>query len=146
MHVHFLQDEGFTVLRGRLAYQRPGAPPVYADAGASVLFRAGEPHKFWNAGDTELHCTGYMEPPGNAEYFLAALFDSQRQNGGSRPAMLDVAFLVRRYRSEFAMLEIPAIVQRLLFPVLVLLGRLTGRYAKYADAPEPMRAGLGNGR
>jgi hypothetical protein len=46
---------------------------------------------------------------------------------------------MRRFRSEFGMAEIPAPVQRLLFPVLVLVGRLLGRYRKYADAPEPVR-------
>jgi hypothetical protein len=50
-----------------------------------------------------------------------------------------VAFLTRRYRSEVAMLEIPALVQRLVFPVIVAVGRLLGRYARYANAPAPVR-------
>ena len=33
---------------------------------------------------------------------------------------------------------IPTVVQRLLFPVLVAVGTLLGRYRKYADAPEPV--------
>jgi hypothetical protein len=37
------------------------------------------------------------------------------------------------------MLTIPAAVQRFVFPVLVAVGRLLGRYARYADAPEPVR-------
>ena len=39
---------------------------------------------------------------------------------------------MRRYRSEFCIAEIPAVVQRVVFPVL-------GKYKKYADAPEPVR-------
>lgn len=35
------------------------------------------------------------------------------------------------------MLDVPPPVQRFLFPVVVALGRMLGRYA---DAPEPMRA------
>ncbi len=46
---------------------------------------------------------------------------------------------MRRYRSEFQMSEIPAAVQRFVFPVQVALGRLLGKYKKYADAPEPVR-------
>ncbi len=141
MHVHHLQEEGFTVVRGRMGYQRPGQDPAYAEAGDSLVFRPGEPHRFWNAGETDLLCVGYIEPPGNAEFFLKALFDSQRTNGGARPSLLDVAFLLRRYRSEFAMLEIPWPVQRFLLPLAVAVGRLTGRYAKYADAPVPMDGG-----
>jgi hypothetical protein len=37
------------------------------------------------------------------------------------------------------MAVIPAVVQRLVFPVLVIVGRLLGKYRKYADAPEPVR-------
>jgi hypothetical protein len=37
------------------------------------------------------------------------------------------------------MVEIPALVQRFVFPVLVAVGTLLGRYTRYADAPEPVR-------
>ena len=60
-------------------------------------------------------------------------------SGGSRPDLFDAAFLTRRYRGEFYMSEIPAMVQRLVFPVLVAVGRVLGKYRKYADAPEPVR-------
>jgi hypothetical protein len=46
---------------------------------------------------------------------------------------------MRRYRSEFYMAEIPAVIQRFVFPVLVIVGRVLGKYKKYADAPEPVR-------
>ena len=82
--------------------------------------------------------TGYIEPADSIEYFLGAIVESRKQSGGLRPNALDVAFLARRYRSEFGMAAIPAAVQRLLFPVLVAVGTLLGRYRKYADAPEPV--------
>ena len=81
---------------------------------------------------------GARRPIHNLEYFLTELFASTARNGG-RPDPFDAAFLVTRYRSEFAMLEIPAAVQRIVFPVLVAVGRLLGRYARYADAPPPVR-------
>ena len=37
------------------------------------------------------------------------------------------------------MTELPAVVQRFVFPVLVMVGRALGKYEKYADAPEPVR-------
>lgn len=141
MHVHFLQDECFTVIRGRIGFQRAGQEPEFAGAGATVLFPRGEAHRFWNAGDEDLHCAAWIEPAGNAEFFLGALFASQQANGGRRPALLDLAWLCRRYRTEYAMLVIPPVVQTVLFPVLVAVGTLLGRYAKYADAPEPLRPG-----
>src|SRR5688572_23225724 len=138
MHVHYLQDEGFTVVSGRIGYQRLGQEARFAGAGESIVFRAGEPHRFWNAGQDELQCTAFIKPAGNAEFFLGALFASQAENAGRRPRLLDVAFLTHRYRAEYAMSAIPAFVQRSIFPVLVAIGSVLGRYAKYADAPPPL--------
>jgi quercetin dioxygenase-like cupin family protein len=140
MHVHFQQDESFTVVSGRLGYQREGQSPMYGEAGDSVLFKAGEAHRFWNAGDTDLLCTAYVEPPGNVEYLLAELFESQLNNNGRRPSIFDAAFLTRRYRTEYELLAVPAFVQRFVFPLLVVTGTLVGRYKKYADAPAPLPA------
>ena len=37
------------------------------------------------------------------------------------------------------MAVMPAVLQRVLFPASVAVGRLLGKYEKYADAPEPVR-------
>ena len=58
---------------------------------------------------------------------------------GERPNPLDAAFLAQRYRAEFGLAEVPVAVQRILFPIMVAVGTLIGRYSKYADAPEPVR-------
>jgi uncharacterized cupin superfamily protein len=139
MHVHHLQEEGLTVQSGRIGYQRPGGADQFAGPGETVVFKAGEAHRFWNAGDEDLRCAAYIEPADNVEYFLASIFESTKQNGGVRPGLFDAAYLTRRYRSEFAMLAIPAAVQRVLFPVVVAMGTLLGKYRKYSDAPEPVR-------
>ena len=104
MHVHHLQEEGLTVERGTIAYQVLGERERRAGPGDSVIFPAGAAHRFWNAGDDELACTGFARPPGNLEYFLTEIFASMGRNGGERPGGFDAAYLTRRYRSEFAML------------------------------------------
>jgi hypothetical protein len=43
------------------------------------------------------------------------------ENGG-RPGMYDVAYLLRRYKREFKMIEIPTFVQKGIFPVILFLG------------------------
>jgi uncharacterized cupin superfamily protein len=139
MHIHHYQEEALTVVHGRMGYQRAGEEARFAGPGETVAFKPGEAHKFWNAGEGDLRCTGFVEPADNVEYFLTELYDSTRRSGKGRPDAFDAAFLARRYRSEFAMVEIPAAVQRFLFPVQVLVGRLLGRYEKYRDAPEPVR-------
>lgn len=139
MHVHHHQAEALTVVEGRIGWERPGEAPRYAGPGETVVFEAGDPHRFWNAGETDLRCTGWVEPADNIEYFLGEIFASAKRAGGERPDPFEAAFLTRRYRSEFAMLTIPAAVQRLVFPVIVAIGQLLGRYARYADAPAPVR-------
>jgi len=139
MHVHHYQTESVTVKQGRLGYHRLGQEPAFAGEGETVVFPAGEAHRFWNAGDGDLHCAGFVTPIDNIEYFLSALYDSQRRSGGKRPNPFEIAFLMSRYRSEFAMVEVPAVVQRVLFPVLITIGKLLGRYDRYADAPRPVR-------
>ena len=137
MHVHHHQEEALTVQQGRVGYQRLGEAERFAGPGETVVFKPGEVHRFWNAGDDDLRCSGYIEPADSIEFFLTAMYDSQRGNGGHRPDPFDAAFLARRFRGEFGIAEIPAPVQRFVFPVQVLLGRLLGKYRKYADAPEP---------
>lgn len=138
MHIHHFQEEAVTVTQGRIGYQRLGEEPRFAGPGETVTFKAGEPHKFWNAGDTELRGTGYIEPADNIEFFLGALYDSVKRHGG-RPDPFDAAFLITRYRSEFSMVDIPAAVQRVVFPLQVAIGKLLGKYRRYRDAPEPVR-------
>ena len=139
MHVHHYQVEALTVEQGRIGYQRPGEPPQFAGAGETVAFQPGDAHKFWNAGDGDLRCTGYIEPPDSVEYLLTELFASMRQRGTPQPEPFDAAFLMWRYRSEFTLLEMPALVRQVVLPVQVAVGRLLGKYRKYADAPEPVR-------
>ena len=67
------------------------------------------------------------------------IFDAQKKSGGARPDPFDAAYLVWRYRSEFGMEEIPALVQRVVLPVQVVIGKLLGKYRKFADAPAPVR-------
>jgi quercetin dioxygenase-like cupin family protein len=133
MHVHYKQDESFTVVSGKLGYQVLGEEKKYAGPGETILFKAGKPHKFWNAGDDMLYCTGYLSPPGNAVYFLTQIFNSSNENGG-RPGIYDAAFLLDRYKSEFGMLEIPPFVQKIIFPIVLFLGNILGKNKKFKDA------------
>jgi quercetin dioxygenase-like cupin family protein len=143
MHVHHLQEEGLTVERGTLAYEGVDGKQHTVGPGESVTFAPGEAHRFWNAGEDELVCAAYVRPPDNIEYFLGEIFASTRRNGGKRPRFFDAAYLSHRYRSEFAMVGIPAPVRRLAFPLVAAGGRLFGLHRRFAGAPEPVRPPAG---
>lgn len=138
MHVHFLQEEAAQVVRGRLGYQVPGGEPQFAGPGEVVVWPAGTAHKWWNAGTDDLQMTGWCSPPDNVEFFLGALFASSKAHGG-RPGLFDAAFLTTRYRGEYALIELPAVVRHLVIPVVYAVGTLLGRYRKFKDAPAPIR-------
>lgn len=139
MHVHYLQDEGFTVLEGNVAVQVLGEAPKFYKAGDSVEFKAGTPHKFWNHGKGLLHIRGWIKPANNLEYFLTELYKSTANNGGERPNAFDGAWLTKRYQSEFEMFELPFFVKNLVFPLVLFFGRLAGKQRKFEGSPPPLR-------
>lgn len=139
MHVHHLQEETLTVERGTLGYRRAEGAEHTARAGDTVTFPPGDAHRFWNAGDDQLVCTGVIRPPDNVEYFLGEIFASTERHGGKRPGIFDAAYLSHRYRSEYEILEVPAPVRRLLFPLIVAVGKLLGLHRRFAGAPDPVR-------
>ncbi len=138
MHVHWLQDEGFTVIKGKIGYQIMGGPEQFAGPGASVFFKRGVPHRFWNAGTEILQCRGWLKPANNIVFYLSAVFAAQKKNKNGRPGLVDMAFLLRKYRSEFDLPEIPGFVKKIILPVVFCWGQITGQYRKYRDAPAPI--------
>jgi mannose-6-phosphate isomerase-like protein (cupin superfamily) len=138
MHVHHKQAESLTVVQGRIASQVLGEEPKFNGPGETAEFEAGVPHKFWNAGTDTLICRGWIKPAHNVEYFLTEIYKSTVANGG-RPGAFDSAWLLQRYRSEFDMFDIPVFVKRVVFPMALFWGKLTGQHKKFKDAPPPVR-------
>ena len=137
MHIHWKQDECLTVVKGKMGYRVLGEEVKYAGPGETLLFERGVAHKFWNAGEDVLQCTGWATPPHNIIYFLSEIYKSTDANNG-RPGSFDAAYLLNRYRSEFDMVEIPGFVKKVIFPVTLFMGKLQGKHKKFKDAPEPV--------
>lgn len=137
MHVHHPQEEALTVRRGRMSHQVLGSEARTAGPGETVTFAAGVAHRFWNDGSEPLACVGCVRPPDNFEYFLTHVYESTRRHGGKRPGLYDAAFLLTRYRSEFAMLDVPWMARRLVMPVVARVGGLLRWDRRFADAPSP---------
>jgi hypothetical protein len=139
MHTHFMQDEELTVVSGKMAYQVLGQQPHYAKAGESVLFKRGTPHRFWNAGNEDLICRGWIQPANSIVYFLTAIYAAQNKSGKAQPEAFDGAYLMMRYAGEYDMAEIPPFVKKVVIPLTYWLGRLLGKYKHFVDAPAPLR-------
>ena len=139
MHTHYLQDEAITVVKGRIGYQVQGQEPAYAGAGESIVFKRGTPHKFWNAGDEILHCTGWIKPANTIVFYLSAVYAAQNKSGSAQPEMFDGAFLLSRYKSEYDMVEVPGFVKKAVIPMAYFVGRVLGKYGHFAEAPAPLK-------
>lgn len=139
MHTHLFQDESLTVMQGKLAYQLVGQNPVYVGVGQTALFPRGVPHRFWNAGEEDLHLTGWVDPADNIVFFLSSLYDAMNAGQNHRPALFDSAYLMYRYRSEYDLPEMPGFVKRVIVPLTYAVGKMLGKYRKFGEAPAPRR-------
>ena len=139
MHVHLKQAESLTIVKGSMGVQVLGEEEQFYGAGQTATFEAGVPHRFWNNGTEPLICKGYIKPADNIEYFLTEIFQSTKTNGGEKPGLFDVAYLITKYKSEFDMNDIPGFVKKVFFPVIIFVGTLLGKYGKYKDAPDAVK-------
>ncbi len=139
MHTHWLQDEGFKVLEGRIGYQIAGQQAQYANAGESVVFKRGVAHRFWNAGSEVLHCEGWLKPANTIQFFLSSIYAAQNKSGKAQPEFFDGAYLMTRYASEYDMSEIPVFVKKVVMPIAYRIGKLLNKYEHFKDAPEPVK-------
>jgi quercetin dioxygenase-like cupin family protein len=140
MHTHFLQDEALTVVQGRLGYQIRGQKPQMAQKGESIVFKRGTPHRFWNAGEEVLHCTGWVKPSNTIVFFLSSIYAAQNKSGSEKPETFDGAYLMKRYASEYDMSEIPKFVKKVIIPLTYYIGKVLGKYKHFKSAPQPVKA------
>lgn len=138
MHTHYQQDESLTVTSGKMGYELLGDTARFAYPGETVTFLRGKPHRFWNAGEETLTCSGWISPPNSIVYFLSALYAAQQKSGDMRPDPFDGAYLVTRYASEYDLPEIPGFVKKVIMPITVWIGNLFGKYKHFTDAPAPL--------
>ena len=139
MHTHYLQDESLTVLHGKLGYQIKGEEAKFASIGQTVLFKRGIPHRFWNAGQDELNCYGWIKPANNIIFYLTAMYNAMNESGTEKPEQFDAAYLMYRYKTEFDVPELPKFVKSVIIPATYSIGKITGKYKKFKDAPEPLK-------
>jgi len=126
-HIHTQETERGTVLSGRLGAVVDGKEMVL-EAGEEFVFPAGRMHTWWNAGDELLETEGIAYPAADLDRYLQAMFAVLNAGKAGRPSPVYAAHIARRHRATQYAAIVPKLLQRLLFPVLVAFGRLTGKY------------------
>jgi quercetin dioxygenase-like cupin family protein len=127
LHIHFQEREEGTVKAGTLGAQ-VGGEKIVVRAGGSAVFAAGVVHKWWNAGDDLLEFSGRAVPAVDLDRYLQAIFAVVNAGPPGRPSIFYLARVARRHWNTQALAVPPRAVQRILFPLIILLGRLLGKY------------------
>lgn len=127
LHQHFQEREEGMVKAGMLG-ARVGDKELIVPAGGSAVFPAGVAHKWWNAGEDLLELSGRVIPAVDLDRYLQAVFAILNASSTGRPSVFYIAHALWRHRQTQASLVPPRFVQRILFPVVLLIGRILGKY------------------
>jgi mannose-6-phosphate isomerase-like protein (cupin superfamily) len=127
LHIHYVEDEEGIVRAGTLAAEVDGQRLTFGP-GERVWLPHGVPHRWWNGGDQLLDFEGSARPAGSLDRYLQAVFEIVNAGPPNRPSLFYLAHLALRHRRHQRILVIPPAIQAILFPLVVALGTLLGRY------------------
>ena len=127
LHIHFVENEEGTVTAGTLAAEVDGVQ-VRVEQGGPVRLPMGSAHRWWNGGADTLRFDGFARPVVDLDRYLSAIFDVMNSGPARRPPLFYMAHLIWRHRKTQTVLIGPAWIQAVLFPTVVFVGTLLGRY------------------
>ena len=127
LHIHFGEDEHGEVISGTLSASLDGKQ-FLVEAGGSACFPKGSAHRWWNDGDKELVLRGVATPAIDLDRYLQALFEVLNSGRPGRPPLFYMAHVLNRHRNTQLALVVPRVLQRVLFPIVVFLGTVLGKY------------------
>ena len=135
LHVHFNENEEGIVKAGTLGAQI-GTEKFVVPAGGTVVLPAGRPHRWWNAGDDLLEFSGHVVPV-DLDRYLQAVFAVLNASNG-RPPIFYLAHVLWRHRETQLLSIPPPPIQRILLPVVLMIGRILGKYngSSWPGSPE----------
>jgi mannose-6-phosphate isomerase-like protein (cupin superfamily) len=127
LHIHFHEVEAGKVVSGILGVQI-GTEKFTVPTGESAVLPAGIPHRWWNAGDDLLEFSGTATPNTDLDRFLQAVFAVLNSSPTGRPSIFYLAAVLWRHRDNQMMMAPPRVIQRIVFPVVLMIGRMLGKY------------------
>jgi hypothetical protein len=141
LHVHFQEHEKIIVKAGTLGAQR-GTEKITVPAGGTATIPAGILHRWWNAGDDLLELSGTASPAVDLDRFLQALFAVLNATSNGRPSIFHMAHVLWRHRETQLLSVPPPAIQRIVFPVILFIGRILGKYrgSNWPGSPESCHA------
>ena len=125
LHVHVVEREEGKVVAGILSAV-VGGETIKVRAGESVVFPAGVPHRWWNAEDQPLQVKGRIVPVADLDRYLQAVFTVANSGQAGRMPLFYIAHVMYRHRRTQRLA--PWLVWRVVFPAIVFVGWMLGKY------------------
>ena len=141
-HVHPYQTERFEVISGRIG-MKLGRRSLEAGPNDIVVVEPGTPHKFWNAGDEELHFLTVVKPALQFERLLETMFGlavDGKTNRKGMPNPLRLAVIAKAHFDDVRLPFPPAWLQRAGLALGAPVGRLAGYEPTYVPVGDPAAA------
>ena len=137
LHVHFLEREEGVVKTGTLGAQ-VGLEKIVVQTGGTAVLPAGVPHRWWNAGDDLLKFSGNVVPAVDLDRYLQAVFAVVNAGSTGRPSIFYIAHVLWRHRDTQLVAVPPRAIQRIVFPIVLFIGRMLGKYrgSNWPGSPE----------
>jgi hypothetical protein len=127
LHVHFHEREEGSVKAGTLG-ARVGDKKIVVPTGGAAVFPARVVHTWWNAGEDMLEFSGRIVPVIDLDRYLQAVFSVVNASPSGKPSLFYLAHVMWRHRRTQAAARPPRAIQQIVFPVVVLVGRILGKY------------------
>jgi quercetin dioxygenase-like cupin family protein len=131
-HIHPHQEERLEVISGSVRF-RIGGVEQSGSAGQPLIVPPGTSHGFWNSGGDEAHVIVEFRPALRIETYFETSFGLAQEGNTGLSKLLRMAILLHEYENEVYPAWPPLFVQRILFGLLTLVGRVFGYKAPTPD-------------
>jgi len=127
LHVHTQEHEQGRITAGTLG-AIVGNTKITVQTGEPLDLPRGVPHRWWNAGEDLLEFNGRVAPVVDLDRYLQAMFAVMNASNSGRPSLFYVAHIARRHRETQELRAVPVALQKIVLPVVVLIGQILGKY------------------
>ena len=137
-HIHTKQTETFHVTSGIMVASVKGQEDVTLRAGEMIVIQPGKTHTFSNGSREEpLVLRIVVEPALDFQWFMTEAIHSGIRNGGTQKDMplLEAGHLMWLSRDQQRIGGMPFFMQDILFGLLSLVARITGKAGNIAPKP-----------